>query len=294
MLEMHTLRPEERPQVTALWQTVFGDEKALIDAFLDQYSTPGDLFVLTDGEDTKEVMTLLALLPLTFRWADGREEPLPYVYALATRPDRRGEGYARLLLRYAAYQASMRWARGIATVPAEASLHDYFATEGYLECFTTRTGTVETAALPAPGPEDALTPAAPAEYNALREKLLAGTNHAAYPDTLIAFQQLLCRSSGGELFTFTVNGRPGCAALEKTGEDRALLKELLAPEGAETAALALLAASHPARTYQFRTPPEAGTPAGSVSLPFGMAKHLGEGKRPPFAPEGCYLGLAFD
>lgn len=292
MLEMHTLRPEERPQATALWQMVFGDEKALIDAFLDQYSTPGDLFVLTDGDETKEVMTLLALLPLTFRWADGREEPLPYVYALATRPHRRGKGYARLLLRYAAYQASMRWARGIATVPAEASLHNYFATEGYLECFTTRTGTVETAGLPAPDPEDALLSAAPAEYNALREKLLAGTNHAAYPDALIAFQQLLCQGSGGGLFTFTVNGRPGCAALEKAGEDRILLKELLAPDGAETAALTLLAASCPAKTYQFRTPLGAGSPG--TSLPFGMAKHLGEGKRPPFAPEGCYLGLAFD
>ena len=30
MLEMHTLRPEERPQATALWQMVFGDEKAQI------------------------------------------------------------------------------------------------------------------------------------------------------------------------------------------------------------------------------------------------------------------------
>ena len=29
MLEMHTLRPEERPQATALWQMVFGDEKAV-------------------------------------------------------------------------------------------------------------------------------------------------------------------------------------------------------------------------------------------------------------------------
>ena len=84
----------------------------------------------------------------------------------------------------------------------------------------------------------------------------------------------------------------GCAALEKAGEDRILLKELLAPDGAETAALTLLAASCPAKTYQFRTPPGAGSPG--TSLPFGMAKHLGEGKRPPFAPEGCYLGLAFD
>lgn len=291
MLEMHTLRPDERPQVTTLWQTVFGDDKALIDAFLDRFSAPEDLFVLTDGEGEKAVMSMLALLPLTFRWADGREEPLPYVYALATRPDRRGEGYARLLLRYAAYQASMRWARGIATVPAEAGLHSYFASEGYLECFTTRRETVSAAALPAPGPEDTLAPAAPADYNALREDLLAGTDHAAYPDKLIAFQESLCKDSGGGLFTFTVGGRQGCAAAERVSGKEVLLKELLTPAGTEPAAMALLAAALPAGQYQVRTPAPSDT-AGAV--PFGMAKHLGEGKRPPFAPEGCYLGLAFD
>ena len=123
MLEMHTLRPEERPQATALWQMVFRDEKALIDAFLDQYSTPGDLFVLTDGDETKEVMTLLALLPLTFRWADGREGPLPYVYALATRPHQRGKGYARLLLRYAAYQGKGHCHRAGGGLPPQLFCH---------------------------------------------------------------------------------------------------------------------------------------------------------------------------
>ena len=134
-METGIARKEEWPRLRELWQGAFGDGAAFIDDFFVRYGAPDRLLTLREGG---RPVSMLALLPMEGVTAEGERFKLPYVYALATDPEARGKGYAGKLLAYAADRARALGAAGICTVPAQPSLHRFFASAGYGECFATR------------------------------------------------------------------------------------------------------------------------------------------------------------
>lgn len=281
MIEIRHPRQGEWADAEELWQFAFGDGPALQTRFYELCAPDGPLVVLEDGE----LRSMLALPEVALRFGDGWSVRAGYVYALATRLGHGGRGWASILLDCAAGLAKEQGLDCLLTVPARPDLFKFFGKNGFVPGFYLREETGQ----PAPAPAVRISPA---EYNALREELLAGRTHTAYTDGQIAFQQELCALCdasgrlGSGLYRLELAHGPGCAAVEAL--TRPLVKELLCrPEdGAQGAAACAALCGAPVR---------ARVPAGADGTPFGAVRWL-FGKAPSrwqAHPEG-WLGLAFD
>lgn len=286
MVETRRARAEELPRLKELWKTAFGDGEVFLERFFREYAAPEQ--VLTLCEDGAPA-AMLVLLPQTLT-AEGKGEALPYIYALTTRPDCRGKGYAGRLMEYAGELARAQGADKISTVPAQESLHRFFGGEGFREGFVTWEGTFSVEELPPA--EGKAEPVTAEEYGALREEILEKLPHLSYPETQLRLQEMICHMSGGGLYRLEIAGRKGCAAVEVLDEGAVLAKELLCPGGA-LAGAGRLAKLLPAKRYVIRTP-AAWAGANGELRRFGMVKSLRTGEKLTIPEDGWYLGLAFD
>lgn len=289
MIEMRPSKPEELSRQRELWKLAFGDSDGYIDLFYQTAAGPEDVLVLLeDGV----VYSMLALPAVELTLPDGDTASSAYVYALATDPAARGRGYGRMLLRYVDFYLRERGVDCVTVVPAEESLHKFFASVDFAECFTASWTDLPAGEIGAPAPGDAIEAADAAAYDALRERLLEGAFHVRYGGGLLAFQAGVSRLSGAGLYRLRVDGREGCAAAEYDGS-RLILKELLLPPGLQGRGLALVKERLPAGTYQARGPYSASELGEARS--FGMLKWLNAvfGLKWRGAGDG-YLGLAFD
>ena len=275
MIEIHNARGWETEAATALWTDVFGDEAAFQEEFYRLCAPEGPLVLTEDGA----LCSMLALPELALELADGRRLRAGYIYALATRPDRRGQGFAAMLIETAAGLA-VRWGFDcLLTVPARPPLFGFFAGCGF------RAGFLYRQEVFAPDGVQAK-PVSPEDYAVLRESLLAGTAHTTYTPNQLTFQAGLCPHPGSGLYRLELAHGPGCAAVE-SWPDAPVVKELLcAPEDVKQggAVCAALCGS----PVQARFP-------GLDGQPFGAIRWL-EGTPPSIRDlelDG-WLGLAFD
>lgn len=292
MVEMRASRPEEVHRLQKIWRKAFGDSWEYIDYFFDRLYTPERMLVLAeDGE----IMTMLALLPMTFVNQDGEPARMSYIYALATEPEGRGKGYGRLLLRYADHYAGQMGADCISTVPAEPSLHRFFGTVGFQECFSLRKVEFLRRDLAAVAPGDGIAPVPAAEYNALRRDLLRGLPYVDYDDALMAYQKGLSQMGAADLYRIEAGGVTGIAAVEYVDEETLLVKELLIDPRAMAAAVAQIAQVLPVLRYHVRTPAAWSGLPGSYIQPFAMVKWYDKAKAAAWNTDpNSYMGLAFD
>ena len=268
----------DRPRLRELWQIAFGDSDDYIDCFFAACPDPEQVLVL-ETEGAVQAMTAWFDMPLAT--AQGKTVPSAYLYAVATHPDCRGKGYAGRLLAWAG-----EWLRGqgfacLTTVPASESLHRFFAANGFEEQFAhvQQELVPDLNLLPAE-----LVPVDGEQYGLLRERFLSGVPHAACGVQALAYQQAVCRLSGGGLF----RAGSGCACVERAG-DTAVVKELLAPQEEHPAILAALAKTVPANRWLVRTPCR----AGQSGTPFAMYRGTFE-RSLGWTEDPAYFGLAFD
>ena len=291
MVEIRPARPEETGREKELWQLAFGDDDAYIDYFYRRGEDSQVLVLLEDGT----VYTMVALFPIDLAMPGGKQASSSYIYALATHPDARKKGFGRSILRYVDFYLQEHGRDCVTIVPAEASLHKFFETVDFSECFATRKMELLRPMIAAPAPGDRLEPCAPEDYNALRESLLADTFHVAYGERLIDYQRGLSRMARGDLFRLTVDGVEGVAASEYLDDESVMVKELVIPTPQMRGAMSLLAQQLPARRYHLRTPPFWDGVPGSYLQSFAMIKWYDkELEREWREHRRGYMGLGFD
>lgn len=276
MIQIHCARPQERAAAETLWTQAFGDGPDFQRDFFRLCAPEGPLVLTEDGE----LRSMLSLPELSLLLEDGKKLRAGYVYAVATQPDCRGQGWAGMLLETAAGLAQNRGLDCLLTVPAEKSLFSFYQRHGFQPGFYRR----EVTAQPAPAPAEPLTPAG---YAALREKLLAGRSHTAYTESQLMFQQGLCPRPGSGLYRLELAHGPGCAAVENWPEEPSVKELLCAPgdEGQGAAACAALCGA--AVRSRFPAPPGPETAFGAVRWLWGRAPG-------GWTQAGGWLGLAFD
>ena len=278
MLKLRTSVLADRPRLRELWQIAFGDSDAYIDCFFAACPDPERVLVLEDA-DGLQAMTAWFDMPLVS--ADGGQWLGAYLYAVATHPNCRGKGYAGKLLAWAGEWLRERGFTCLTTVPASESLHRFFGANGFEEQFALveRELTPDMTLVPAP-----MAAVEWRAYGDLREQFLSGAAHVACGEQALAYQQAVCKLSGGGLFKVG----SGCACVELAG-DTAVVKELLAPEGEQEGILTALAQTIPAKRWLVRTP----CPDGQKGTPFAMYRWLVE-KPHQWLADVAYFGLAFD
>ena len=242
MIEIRPAKPDELLRQKELWKLAFGDEDDYIDYFFAHGEESQVLVLLEDGV----VYTMVALFPVALALPGGRKASSAYIYALATHPDARKKGFGRYILSYVDFYLKERGADCVTIVPAEVSLHKFFGTTGFSECFSTRKVELLRSMVGVPAAGDTLERVDPETYNRLREELLAETLHVVYSDSLVAYQEGLSRMANGALFRLRVAGSEGLACTEYLDDDTVMVKELLIPRPGMAGAAALIGAEMPA------------------------------------------------
>lgn len=294
MVEIRPSRKEDIFRQKEVWRSCFGDDERFIDLFYQTYYVPEETVVLLEEG---QVASMAALLPMELRLPGGQHVQAGYVYALATDPAVQKKGFARHVLHYADFYLKELGRQCVILVPASPSLHRFFDTVDYRECFATRkVELLRTQLIPA-HPKDTITPVEPAEYNRIRDSLLEGTFYVHYEENMIALQRDICRLSGpgADLYRITVDGVEGCAAVEYYQQDRVLVKELLLPPAQMSRAATQIARVVPVGHYHLRTPAFWEGLQGSYIQAFGMVKWYDpQQEQIWFREREGYLGFGFD
>ena len=269
------------PALRRLWTLAFGDGGAYLDNFFDCYYRPERMIVL---EQKGTVLAMTAWFDTTFVLPGTGEYRAAYLYAVATHPDHRGQGLSGRLLAWADGYFRTLNIPAVTTVPAEPSLHNFFAANGFRECFChdevhlTPGSTV---------PNFSLQPLSAKEYAALREEFLSSQPHIFLPEEAITYQQGCCRISGGGLYAADAPSGRAILCAEGMGDGSLLVKELLGQPSACEEVIQNLHQLLPGFSGLCRFP--------GKNVPFGMLKWLEPSCRESWNwDDFAYLGLAFD
>ena len=273
--------PEDIPALRGLWTLAFGDGGAYLDNFFDTYYKPERMIVL---EQDSEVRAMTAWFDTTFVVPGWGEYRAAYLYAVATHPDCRGQGLAGRLLAWADGYFQTQGIPAVTTVPAEPSLHNFFAANGFRECFC------HDEVLLAPCttvPGFSLEVLSATEYAALREKFLSALPHILLPTDAVTYQAGCSRISGGGLYSAKTASGQVILCAEGMADGTLLVKELLGQPSACEEVIQNLHALLPRFSGVCRFP--------GHKVPFGMLKWLDKSREERWNwASSAYLGLAFD
>lgn len=292
MEQIRLSRREDIPALRKLWALAFGDAGAYVDNFFQRYYRPDRVLVLETGGG---VQAMTAWFDTRFLIPGQGECRAAYLYAVATHPEWRGCGLSGRLLAWADDYFRTLNIPAVTTVPAQPSLHNFFAANGFGECFEHFEGAVSPGEAPGSG-AGIFRRASPAEYGKAREQLLALLPHIVYPEDALWYQEGCCALGRGGLFVGDTAAGPVCLCAEEAEEDVVILKEYLGSPAACRLALSDLRRIVPAERWILRSPrPLEGDEFGQACSQFGMLKWLDPVQKQRWDWSfAAYLGLAFD
>ena len=282
------MKTGEFDRLRPVWKEGFGDSDAFLDEFRDRMLRTQDVQMALCGE---EPVAMVVVLPAALCTRDGEEEPAGCIYALTTLPEHRGRGIAARLVRSAAERKRAGGIKSIAISPDGPGLFHYYAGQGWRDAFSVREAEI------AAGAEGVrAVPVGAGAYTLLRERILKGRDHIRWDERAVGFQELICRDSGGGLFTFQTEA-PCCAAVEYGGDGELSACELLAPDELLVPCAAGLMERFSEKQIRLRMPAWLGSGLEGEILPFGML--LPEEGRPSRTIErlaahpAAYMGFDF-
>ena len=223
---------EDIPALKALWQEAFGDEQQDIDLFFETVYPNATGFCAEDGG---ELVSMLFALPQTIV-KEEKQLKCAYLYAVATKKDRQGEGLCSALLAYAEKELRKRYVEALLLSPASERLADFYAERG----FTRQTGAKKTL-LDCAQPTGQATEIGVQDYAGLRETALWDIPHVRYDRA-----QLEYAMAGGKFYCLMAGYAMGCAAV-KDGKDgvQAVVSSLPGEDGETWCMLKWLGRAYP-------------------------------------------------
>lgn len=239
--------PDEIPVLEALWMETFGDPPELVEAFFDQFPPQLHGWVV---RLRGEIVSSAYLLHGNLLIRDGSLCAAPYVYAVATPKEHRGNGYAGRLMQFFCQTAQERQMQ-LYTRPASESLFHWYARVMQ----TVPAMPLAPIRVPAENRGIDLTQLSPAAYGEKREAILQRRSHIALSSEFLKVQEVFLQAEDGGYYDFGT----GICAVEKH-EDTIWLKEFLCrTESAESLGGGIAAALH-AKQAQLWIASEHGAP----------------------------------
>lgn len=252
----------DRRALQALWQVSFHDAPEEIERFFRFHAEKADVFV---AQDVSGVQAALYGLPCTLQ-RDGQAVAARYLYAVATAPERRGQGMMRRLIPFAHDQMERSGVRAFWLYPADKGLMTFYEPFGYRAVLSScrRTVSAEPADLP-------VAPLTAADAFAMRKALLSHRSAVEWDANALAY--------AAEFYDAAWYRVGEALALVQKTQDTLTVAELLA-ENPTLAARALCTRLHAVRaelTLPFW--------CGGEACPRPMLRIAGEGTG------GVYAGL---
>lgn len=184
-----------------LWSGVFGDPPELIDAFFQRFPPEETAWIVRRGT---ELCSAAYAIPGNRVVSGNSQRNAVYVYAVATFPEHRGNGYAGMLLREL-YQSAEKNGAILYTRPADSSLFSMYQKEMSAGCtgFMTEEFLVSDAGCS----PFAVEKIDPQTYGDMREIYYGESPHIALSDPFLCLQE---RYSDG---FYSVDGCAACCAM---------------------------------------------------------------------------------
>lgn len=113
----------DKNAVISLWKEAFGDSEEVVSVFLNRFGKYMLVF-----EENNTVISMLTVLPVKLNEKKGR-----YVYAVATRKEFRGNGYAGRLIEYAKRLIEEKNESFLVILPQSESLFGFYEKFGFSE-----------------------------------------------------------------------------------------------------------------------------------------------------------------
>jgi len=294
MSEIVTRAPHvgELHTIDHIWETAFGSNGKT--AFFDHYFVP-EMSCIIEHDGLPVAMGYL--LTIGDYICNDASVPCSMIYAVATLPDYRGNGYGTVITRELIRIARTIKHEAVVLCPSTDSLFEYYKNRTELnEWFYVNEQKFRQA--PAGDRYIEITEISAKDYCSLREELLVGIPHIQQNLHAFEYQSLLCGEIGGGLFRAVVQGGIACVVVERQQNGAVWIKELLVSAGMEfehvndiTAAVASVFPSH---EYVVRTPVSGFvSPAnirrfGMLLTPDGFPEKYGIANPAP------WYGMAFD
>lgn len=263
------------PALQAIWRECFGDDAAYIDYLFTHLLLPERILVRSDGEGRP--LSMLCIEPFTLATGMGNS-PGAYLFGIATRPDRQGNGYSTELLQECHRRLRAQGIGLSVLVPAESGLFSFYGERGYETAFYAVKASVTPDRIPAPKWRTVLLPASANRFADLRDTAYRGRSQLVrWSRDYLAYVWGECRMSGGEVLRIGCAGETGYAVCYRHGNQVAV-KELALPDDLLGDALAALHARYGAARYTVYLPSDAELPAKNI-LPFAMVQWYDKKKR---------------
>ncbi len=220
-IRMGLAAPENLPQLRLLWQEAFGDGEDYMNLYFDRRFKPHETYILQrDGK----LVSMMTAMRVSLRTPDGSTLNGRYIYAVATQKDNRGKGCAKTLDRYMASDLQKHGVSFTCLVPAEDSLHRFYAAQGYQETFPRYTGTL---ARSASFDQTDIRPCPFTRFSAMRARFLTqiSAKKAAlfHPDPELSYIYEELHACDGQTVLFTEGGILRYAVLTLPPQDDKLV-----------------------------------------------------------------------
>lgn len=174
------------PELTALWQTVFDEDKEVCEIFFESVFPLSRALIYRENG---EIAVSLFLLNCSLGEFSGL-----CIYCAMTRSDFRGRGYMKKLLSFADGYRKEKQLDFLFLVPAEEGLFGYYKQCGFEEFGSKQTASVEAFA---EAPLN-ISGCSPEEYILKRDSILKDTARLTLPAETVKYWVESCYRYGGE------------------------------------------------------------------------------------------------
>lgn len=274
------------PQLISLWQEAFGDteEEALF--YFQHRHQHQNMLVFEMGS---EISGMLSMLPVHLH-SPKQIISARYVFAVATKKARRGQGISTRLLEAAHQKMQREGSSASILVPAESSLFEYYGKRGYQTGFQVDQVHLKAGEISSWGAEGRLERCDAANYLAIRDDVYKNSQMFVRWDIdALRFIRHSAMTFGGGMFSISIGKRQAAAVCEARG-DFIRVTELACGKEIWQQAMALIHQHFQSAKYQLRM--QEGSLTEGSTQPFGMIHWLGEPTQTIGEPP--YLAFAKD
>ena len=186
-------RDTDETAIRDIWKQSFGDADDYISFYLDHRMTEENMLIIK--QDGKAV-SMASFLPVQYLH-EGSYIDACYVYAVATLPEYRGQGYARKIMEY----ARALYEQPLLLAPAEESLITYYEKIGFQSAFP-RTRQQLTSGVQALEIQEesafCMEEVTAAEYAKIRDNKCAREGYVRWDEQAVQYAMELCANGGGK------------------------------------------------------------------------------------------------